>query len=63
MQYIAWLIENFQPLIVALNGALVAVIALFLIIPGDQPEKFLQGIVNFLGKFSAKPSTVKIEKK
>lgn len=31
-----------------------ALIALFLVIPGEQPEKTLQAIVDFLAKFSKK---------
>jgi hypothetical protein len=31
-----------------------AVIAIALVIPGDQPEKALQGVVDFLKKFSKK---------
>lgn len=38
-----------------INSLLVAVIAIALVIPGDQPEKFLKSVVEFLGKFSKKP--------
>lgn len=38
-----------------LLGLLAAVIAIALVIPGEQPEKFLQSIVDFLSKFSKKP--------
>ena len=30
-----------------------AVIVVFMAIPGEQPEKFLQGLVDLLSKFSA----------
>jgi len=40
-------------------GAIVAVLsalaALFMLIPGEQPEKTLYKIVDFLAKFSKKP--------
>lgn len=36
-------------------GLLTAVIAIALVIPGEQPEKFLQSVVDFLAKFSKKP--------
>lgn len=44
-----------------LNGVLMAVIALCLVIPGEQPEKSLQKAVDFLSKFSRKPKEEKPE--
>jgi hypothetical protein len=41
-------------LIAALSALLSAIIAIALLIPGDQPEKALQGVVDFLAKFSRK---------
>lgn len=38
----------------AVTALLTAVIAICQLIPGDQPEKTLQGIVDFLSKFSKK---------
>lgn len=38
----------------ALMGVLSALIAFFMLIPGDAPEKQLQAIVNFIAKFSRK---------
>ena len=38
----------------AITALLTAVIAIAQLIPGDQPEKFLQGVVDFLAKFSRK---------
>jgi hypothetical protein len=35
-------------------GLFSAIIAIALIIPGEQPEKFLQSCVDFLSKFSKK---------
>lgn len=54
MELIAWFAANFGALILAIQGALVALLALALIIPGDQPDKFLQGAVDFVTKFSRK---------
>lgn len=54
MQLFAWFIANYQVYIGLIVGVLSAVIALCLVIPGEQPEKFLQGIVDFLSKFSKK---------
>lgn len=38
----------------AVSVFLGALIAVFTIIPGDQPEKALQAIVDFISKFSKK---------
>jgi len=38
----------------AITALLTAVIAICQLIPGDQPEKALQGVVDFLSKFSRK---------
>jgi hypothetical protein len=54
MELIIGILKNIGPFIAAIVGVLSALIALFLIIPGDQPEKSLQGIVEFLKKFSLK---------
>lgn len=53
-QIAAWIFANGTQLIVAVNAVLAALIALFLIIPGDQPEKALKQVAEFLAKFSAK---------
>lgn len=39
----------------AVDAVILALIALFLLIPGEQPEKFLKGVADFLAKFSRKP--------
>lgn len=54
LEILQWLLANYQPILSALVAALLALIALFLLIPGEQPEKFLQGIVDFLKKLSLK---------
>jgi hypothetical protein len=38
----------------AITALLTAVIAICQLIPGDQPEKFLQGVVDLISKFSRK---------
>lgn len=48
------IIEDLPMYIGLLNGVLAAVIAICLVIPGEQPEKALTGIVAFLTKFSKK---------
>ena len=48
----------------AVVAILSGVIGIALLIPGEQPEKALQGIVDFLSKFSKKePKPVKKLKK
>lgn len=54
-----WLLENYAVYIAAINAVLMALIALCLLIPGNEPEATLQKAVDFLGKFSKKPSEPK----
>lgn len=49
-----WLLANYSILITALVGLVSAALAVAMIIPGDQPDKFLQKCVDFLSKFSRK---------
>ena len=51
---LAYITTNGPALLGALTACLVALSALFMLIPGDQPEKALQGLADFLKKFSAK---------
>lgn len=54
MSVVAWILANYQTVIVDTNAVVLALIALFTVIPGEQPEKFLHGVAEFLGKFSNK---------
>lgn len=54
MQILAWLAAHGSELISAISGLLSAMIILALMIPGEQPEKSLQKLVDLLGKFSRK---------
>ena len=45
------IIEMVGALVVLING----LIAVCLLIPGEQPEKFLQSVVDFISKLSLKP--------
>jgi hypothetical protein len=49
-----WILANGLGLIAAANAVMVALIGLFAMIPGDQPEKALQAVVDFISKFSKK---------
>lgn len=50
----AWIVANYQVLITALVAILTALVAIFMLVPGAEPEKTLQKVVDFIGKFSAK---------
>ena len=50
-----WLMENGPALLMALSGLLSALIGVFMLIPGEQPEKALRGVVEFIARFSRKP--------
>lgn len=49
-----FVVGHFQEILNALLALLGAVIGICLLIPGDQPEKALQGVVDFLKKISNK---------
>lgn len=49
-----FIVANYQALITGIVGVLSALIGLFLIVPGPQPEATLQKILDFLAKFSRK---------
>ena len=55
--FLQWLLVNYQAVITALVAVISALIALFILIPGEQPEKFLQSCIEFLGKWSRKPES------
>jgi hypothetical protein len=54
IEIVKMLVEQGPLFIAAINAVLVALVALFLLIPGDQPEKALKGAADFLAKFSKK---------
>jgi hypothetical protein len=45
---------NWLEIIGATTTLLVTLIAVFELVPGDQPEKFLKAVVQFLARFSRK---------
>jgi hypothetical protein len=49
-----WVLAHYQEVIVGATGVVSALIALALVIPGEQPEKALQKALDFLAKFSKK---------
>lgn len=48
------IVGNLGGYVNAILAVLTALIALCMLIPGEQPEKALQGIVDFIAKFSKK---------
>lgn len=51
---VQWLVGNWSGLLNSIIAILTALVVFFMLIPGDQPEKALQAIVNFIKKFSLK---------
>lgn len=45
---------NWLEILAAVNGLVVALIAIFALVPGEQPEKTLRAIAAFIGRFSRK---------
>ena len=56
-----WILANYQAVLSAVMGVLTALIALALLIPGDQPEGWFKAAADFLGKFSRKSDEPKSE--
>jgi len=54
IQLISWVSVHGAEILSAVVSAITALIALFMLIPGEQPEKALQKLVDFLAKFSRK---------
>lgn len=54
MEKFAEIVQQIPAYLAAIVGVLTAVIGLCMLIPGDQPEKALQKVVDFLAKFSKK---------
>ena len=45
---------NWLEILAAVNGLILALIAVFALIPGEQPEKTLKAIAGIIAKFSRK---------
>lgn len=54
LSIIAFMSVNWMAMVGGITTILVGIIAIALVIPGEQPEKFLQPIVDFLKKLSVK---------
>jgi hypothetical protein len=54
MAVLEWILANYQAVIAAVVAVMTGVIGISLLIPGEQPEKTLQKIVEWLSAFSKK---------
>jgi hypothetical protein len=54
MQLLQMIMEKGPAILAAIMALLSGIIAVCLLIPGEQPEKALQAIVDFLAKLSRK---------
>lgn len=50
-----YIMEHWQLILNAAIALLTGLVAVFMLIPGEQPEKALRGIADFIEKFSRKP--------
>jgi hypothetical protein len=46
--------EHGPDILTALVGILTGIMGIALLVPGEQPEKFLKSVIDFLSKFSRK---------
>jgi len=54
MDVINWILANWMEMLGAFQATMLAVIAVSALIPGKEPEKTLQKIVDFVKQFSKK---------
>ena len=54
MEIVQWIMAHWLEVLGGISTVLAGLIVIFSLIPGDQPDKALQGIVDFLKKFSLK---------
>lgn len=54
MEFISSILDKLPIIVSTTVGICSALIGVFLLIPGDSPEKELQAVVDFLAKFSKK---------
>lgn len=63
IELIKLVVEKGPEIIAAVMALLTGIIAVALLIPGDQPEKALKAVVEFLAKFSKKKDPASLENK
>lgn len=60
---IMFVVSNYELILAAISMILSGIIMIAILIPGPQPEKFLQGVVNLIAKISVKKKTENIDQK
>lgn len=50
-----WIVSNGPVVLGYIGAALTALIGIFMMVPGDAPEKQLKSVADFIAKFSKKP--------
>lgn len=55
MEKMIEVVQKLPEMVVAFDAILLGLIGFFMLIPGDQPEKSIRKIADFIGKFSRKP--------
>lgn len=56
MEFVTNIFSHLDTITAAVVGVLSGVIVICTFIPGDQPEKALQGVVDWIAKYSKKPA-------
>lgn len=51
---VMWLVGHYDAIILNLLAILGALLAFFMVIPGEQPDRALQSVVDFIKRFSKK---------
>ena len=54
MMIATWILANYQAILAGLVATLSGVMAIAMVIPGEEPEKTLQKILDFISKWSKK---------
>lgn len=54
LDLVKWLYENYAAILGGADAVVLALIALFMLIPGAEPEASMKKIADFLEKFSRK---------
>lgn len=54
MEVVQWIMAHGLEIVASVQALLMALIALFMLIPGEQPEKALRSIVELIARLSRK---------
>jgi hypothetical protein len=53
-ELVKWMLMHGPMILEHLEVAILALIAIFMLVPGEQPEKALQAVINVIKRFSRK---------